>query len=107
MRTLILLTLLAVLMVAVFCYESHESMESHEFVDPFINRQNAHNFMRTPPRRNPIVQERIRERHKSPQERQREICEDYNPCERYALRHGYVAAYKRFFGKSQRRGKFE
>ncbi|XP_038232826.1 matrix Gla protein-like [Dermochelys coriacea] len=105
MRTLILLTLLAVLMVAAFCYESYESMESHEFVNPFINRRNANDFMRPQPRRNLMVQERIRERYKTPQERQREICEDYNPCERYAMHHGYIAAYKRYFG--QRRGKFE
>ncbi|XP_006125942.1 matrix Gla protein [Pelodiscus sinensis] len=104
MRTLILLALLAVLMAAAFCYESHESMESHEIFDPFINRRNANNFMNAQQRRN-FVQERIRERNKSPQERQREICEDYNPCERYAMFYGYPAAYKRFFG--QRRSKFE
>ncbi|XP_077195352.1 matrix Gla protein [Paroedura picta] len=98
MRTLIILAFLAVLMAAAFCYESHESMESHEFASPFINRRNAYNFMRTVPKRNSIIQERIRERNKTPQERQREICEDYNPCERYAMRHGYAAAYRRFFG---------
>uniref|UniRef100_A0A8C5SBU2 Matrix Gla protein n=1 Tax=Laticauda laticaudata TaxID=8630 RepID=A0A8C5SBU2_LATLA len=44
----------------------------------------------------------LHKRRKTTQELQREECEDYNPCERYAMRHGYVAAYKRFFG--QRRG---
>ncbi|XP_067415180.1 matrix Gla protein-like [Emydura macquarii macquarii] len=105
MRTLILFTLLAVLMAAVFCYESHESMESHEFINPFTTRRNANTFMRNQQRRNYIAQERIREQNKSPQERQREICEDYKLCDRYAMRHGYAAAYKRFFG--QRRGMFE
>ncbi|XP_028603214.1 matrix Gla protein [Lacerta agilis] len=105
MRSLIILALLAVLMMAAFCYESHESIESHEFTSPFINRRHANIFMRTPPenRRNQVVQERIRERNKTPQEQQREICEDYNPCERYAMRYGYASAYRRFFG--HRRGK--
>ncbi|XP_062989736.1 matrix Gla protein-like [Elgaria multicarinata webbii] len=105
MRTLIILALLAVLMMAGFCYESHESVESQEVISPFINRRHANVFMRTPPenRRNLYLQERVRERNKTPQERQREICEDYNPCERYALRNGYASAYRRFFG--HRRGK--
>ncbi|KAG8138035.1 putative Matrix Gla protein [Naja naja] len=104
MRTLIILALLAVLMVTAFCYESHESIESHEFTSPFLNRRYANIFMRPQPenRRNFYWQERIRERRKTTQELQREECEDYNPCERYAIRHGYSAAYKRFFG--QRRG---
>ncbi|KAH0616801.1 hypothetical protein JD844_028199 [Phrynosoma platyrhinos] len=84
MRTLIILALLAVLMMAAFCYESHESIESHEFTTIGY-------------------QLKIRGRSKSTQERQREICDDYYPCDTYALRHGYAAAYKRFFG--QRRGK--
>ncbi|XP_019400724.1 PREDICTED: matrix Gla protein [Crocodylus porosus] len=99
MRTIITLALLAVLVMAAFCYESHESMESHEFTSPFVTRQSAHDFMRLDPRQKAIMRERIRERHKSPQERHREICEDYYPCERYAYHHGYAAAYKRFFGK--------
>ncbi|KAF7248674.1 Matrix Gla protein [Varanus komodoensis] len=100
MRTLIILALLAVLMMAAFCYESHESIESHEFASPFISRRHANIFMNTEPehRRNPYMLERIRERNKSPQERQRERCEDYELCEHYAMRHGYPAAYSRFFG---------
>ncbi|XP_026548520.1 matrix Gla protein [Notechis scutatus] len=94
MRTVIILALLAVLMVTTFCYAS----------GPFLNRRYANIFMRPQPenRRNFFWQERIRERRKTTQELQREECEDYSPCERYAMRHGYVAAYKRFFG--QRRG---
>lgn len=42
---------------------------------------------------------RIRERNKAPQERQREICEDYYPCELYASRHGYAAAYRHYYGR--------
>lgn len=42
---------------------------------------------------------RIRERSKAPQEHQRELCEDYYPCEMYAFRHGYAAAYKHYFGR--------
>lgn len=42
---------------------------------------------------------RLRERIKAPHERQREICEDYYPCELYAFRHGYAAAYKHYFGR--------
>ncbi|XP_061495395.1 matrix Gla protein-like [Rhineura floridana] len=106
MRTLIILALLAVLMMAAFCYESHESIESHEFISPFINRKHANIFMRTAPeyKWNRIVQERIRERNKTPQEQQREICEDYKPCERYSRYYGSpAAAYRRFFG--QRRNK--
>ncbi|KAJ7329973.1 hypothetical protein JRQ81_016147 [Phrynocephalus forsythii] len=105
MKTLIILALLAVLMMAALCYESHESIESHEFTSPFINRRHANIFMRTPSedRRDYYMRERIRERSKSPQELQRERCEEYIPCERYAMRHGYVAAYKRYFGA--RRGK--
>ncbi|XP_053107626.1 matrix Gla protein-like [Hemicordylus capensis] len=103
MRTLIILAFLAVLVMAAFCYESHESIESHEYQSPFINRRHANIFIRTPSRWNSVMHERTRERNRTPQERQREICEDYNPCERYALVHGYPAAYKRFFGP--RRGK--
>lgn len=42
---------------------------------------------------------RIRERSKAPLEHQRELCEDYYPCEMYAFRHGYAAAYKHYFGR--------
>lgn len=42
---------------------------------------------------------RIRDRNKGPQEHQREICEDYYPCELYAFNHGYAAAYKHYFGR--------
>ncbi|NXI52658.1 MGP protein, partial [Chloroceryle aenea] len=99
MRTLMILLLLAVLVMAATCYESHESMESHEYLSPFINRRRAHDFIQTDTRAEAISQERIRERNKAPRERQREICEDYYPCEIYAFHHGYAAAYKHYFGK--------
>ncbi|EOA97714.1 Matrix Gla protein [Anas platyrhynchos] len=87
MRTLIILTLLATLIMAATCY------------DPFINRRRANGFMQTDMRLEAIAQERIRERNKAPQERQREICEDYYPCELYASRHGYAAAYRHYYGR--------
>ncbi|KAM6306920.1 LOW QUALITY PROTEIN: matrix Gla protein-like [Podargus strigoides] len=97
-RTLIILTFLAVLVMAVTCYESHESMESHEYLNPFTNRRWANDFI-ADTRLGAISQERIRERIKSPQERQREVCEDYYPCELYAFCHGYAAAYRHYFGR--------
>ncbi|KFQ78701.1 Matrix Gla protein [Phaethon lepturus] len=99
MRTLVILTLLAVLVMAATCYESHESMESHEYYNPFINRRRANDFIQADTRLEAISRERIRERNKGPQERQREICEDYYPCELYAFRHGYPAAYRHYFGR--------
>ncbi|NXM75767.1 MGP protein, partial [Serilophus lunatus] len=99
MRTVVILMLLAVLVMAATCYESHESMESHEYLNPFISRRRASDFIQTDTRLGAMSQERIRERHKAPQERQREICEDYYPCELYAFRHGYAAAYKHYFGR--------
>ncbi|XP_009320713.1 PREDICTED: matrix Gla protein [Pygoscelis adeliae] len=98
MRTLIILMLLAVLVMAATCYESYESMESHEYLNPFINRRRANGFIQAGMRPGAISQERIRERSKMPQERQREICEDYYPCELYAFHHGYAAAYRHYFG---------
>ncbi|KAM9257538.1 matrix Gla protein [Morus bassanus] len=99
MRTLIILTLLAVLVMAATCYESHESMESHEYLNPFINRQRANDFIQGDTRLEAISQDRIRKRIKTHLERQREICEDYRPCENYAFQHGYAAAYRHYFGR--------
>ncbi|NWZ42752.1 MGP protein, partial [Brachypodius atriceps] len=69
------------------------------FSDPFLNRRRANDFIQADTRLRGIAQERIRERSKSPQEHQRELCEDYYPCEMYAFRHGYAAAYKHYFGR--------
>ncbi|XP_025909329.1 matrix Gla protein [Nothoprocta perdicaria] len=99
MRSLIVLTLLAFLMMVATCYESHESMESHEYLNPFLNRRRANDFIQPDTRLEGMSQERIRERMKAPQERQREMCEDYYPCELYAYRHGYAAAYRHYFGR--------
>ncbi|KFO61391.1 matrix Gla protein [Corvus cornix cornix] len=99
MRTLIVLTLLAVLVMAATCYESRESMESDEYLYPFLNRRKASDFIQADTRLRAVTQERIRERSKAHQEHQRELCEDYYPCEMYAFRHGYPAAYKHYFGR--------
>uniref|UniRef100_A0A8C9FSC6 Matrix Gla protein n=1 Tax=Pavo cristatus TaxID=9049 RepID=A0A8C9FSC6_PAVCR len=69
------------------------------FPDPFLNRQRANGFIRDDTGLRGILQERIRERNKAPQERQREICEDFYLCEQYAINHGYPAAYRHYFGR--------
>ncbi|NXO22910.1 MGP protein, partial [Cisticola juncidis] len=99
MRALVILTLLAALVIAATCYESHESMESHEHPNPFLNRRGANDFIQAHTRLRAITQERIRERSKALQEHQRELCEDFYPCEKYAFHHGYAAAYKHYFGR--------
>uniref|UniRef100_A0A8C6JX39 Matrix Gla protein n=2 Tax=Melopsittacus undulatus TaxID=13146 RepID=A0A8C6JX39_MELUD len=101
MRVLIILTLLAVIVMAATCYESHESMESHEYLNPFINRRRANDFIQADSRLGAITQERIRDRSKTRYERQRETCEDYYPCVLYSLRHGYAAAYRHYFGRQR------
>lgn len=45
---------------------------------------------------------RVRERNKPAYEINREACDDYKLCERYAMVYGYNAAYNRYF--RQRRG---
>ncbi|KAG9469143.1 hypothetical protein GDO78_021127 [Eleutherodactylus coqui] len=68
----------------------------------FVNPRKANSFFPSQ-QRNIRMTDRLRERPKSVRERNRETCEDYNPCERYAIRHGWIAAYKRYFG--QRNGR--
>ncbi|XP_053412028.1 matrix Gla protein [Nycticebus coucang] len=101
MKTLLLLTILAALALAVLCYESHESMESYE-INPFLSRRNANTFISQQQRWRAKAQERVRERTKPAYEIHREACDDYKLCERYALVYGYNAAYDRYF--RQRRG---
>uniref|UniRef100_A0A2I2Z617 Matrix Gla protein n=1 Tax=Gorilla gorilla gorilla TaxID=9595 RepID=A0A2I2Z617_GORGO len=126
MKSLILLAILAALAVVTLCYgewqkeenfcfdivsvlslnwhraqESHESMESYE-LNPFINRRHANTFISPQQRWRAKVQERIRERSKPVHELNREACDDYRLCERYAMVYGYNAAYNRYFRK--RRG---
>ncbi|PNI98388.1 MGP isoform 2 [Pan troglodytes] len=126
MKSLILLAILAALVVVTLCYgewqkeenfcfdivsvhslnwhraqESHESMESYE-LNPFINRRHANTFISPQQRWRAKVQERIRERSKPVHELNREACDDYRLCERYAMVYGYNAAYNRYFRK--RRG---
>ncbi|KAM9325866.1 matrix Gla protein [Gastrophryne carolinensis] len=102
MKTLGILLVLALVAAISLAYDSVESHESYERYDPFVSQRKAHSFMGSQGRGS-RMNERIRERNKSPQERQREVCEDYRPCERYALRRGYSAAYRKYFG--QRTGK--
>nr|XP_012303105.1 matrix Gla protein isoform X1 [Aotus nancymaae] len=101
MKSLVLLAILAALAVVTLCYESHESMESYE-LNPFINRRNANTFISPQQRWRAKVHERIRERSKPAHELNREACDDYKLCERYAMVYGYNAAYNRYF--RQRRG---
>uniref|UniRef100_A0A2K5M998 Matrix Gla protein n=1 Tax=Cercocebus atys TaxID=9531 RepID=A0A2K5M998_CERAT len=126
MKSLVLLAILATLAVVTSCYgewqkeqsfcfdivsvlslnwhraqESHESMESYELY-PFINRRNANTFISPQQRWRAKVQERIRERSKPVHELNREACDDYRLCERYAMVYGYNAAYNRYF--RERRG---
>ncbi|KAM4651318.1 matrix Gla protein-like isoform 1-T4 [Discoglossus pictus] len=98
MKSLQILVLLGLVLAVALAYDSYESSESLERYDPFVSRWNANTFMSSQ-RRDQRMNERIRERTKSPRERQRETCEEYDPCERYALRHGFTAAYKRYFGQ--------
>ncbi|XP_066109311.1 matrix Gla protein [Saccopteryx bilineata] len=96
MKSLLLLSILAALAVAVLCYESHESMESYE-ISPFINRRYANTFISQQQRWRAKAQERIRERTKPAYEFNREACDDFKLCERYAMIYGYNAAYNRYF----------
>ncbi|ELV10124.1 Matrix Gla protein [Tupaia chinensis] len=90
MKSLILLTILAALAVAILCY------------GPFINRRNANTFISPQQRWRAKAQERIRERSKPAYEINREACDDFRLCERYAMVYGYNAAYNRYF--RERRG---
>uniref|UniRef100_A0A8B9DZ36 Matrix Gla protein n=1 Tax=Anser cygnoides TaxID=8845 RepID=A0A8B9DZ36_ANSCY len=91
MRALIIITLLATLVMAA----TSTTPKLQTYLDP----RRANGFMQTDMRLEAIAQERIRERNKAPQEHQREICEDYYPCELYASRHGYAAAYRHYYGR--------
>uniref|UniRef100_A0A8C3XXF3 Matrix Gla protein n=1 Tax=Catharus ustulatus TaxID=91951 RepID=A0A8C3XXF3_CATUS len=85
------------------CIEYNENWKTKfENSDPFLNRRRANDFIQADSRLRAIAQERIRERSKAPYEHQRELCEDYYPCEMYAHRHGYPAAYKHYFGGRRR-----
>uniref|UniRef100_A0ABI0NSJ3 Matrix Gla protein n=1 Tax=Bos taurus TaxID=9913 RepID=A0ABI0NSJ3_BOVIN len=84
-----------------FIPESHESLESYE-INPFINRRNANSFISPQQRWRAKAQERIRELNKPQYELNREACDDFKLCERYAMVYGYNAAYDRYF--RQRRG---
>ncbi|XP_028913665.1 matrix Gla protein [Ornithorhynchus anatinus] len=98
MKTLLLLSLLVVLAAAaVGGYESHESMESYE-MNPFIPRRNANSFIAPRQRWRSRAQERARELSKPSHEIQREACDDYPLCQRYARNYGYRAAYTRYPG---------
>ncbi|KAM4022011.1 matrix Gla protein isoform 1-T3 [Anomaloglossus baeobatrachus] len=96
MKTLALLLVVALATAVTLAYDSYESHESYERYDPFVSSRHANSFMPSQ-QRNVRLADRLRA--KSPWERQRETCEEYNPCERYAMRHGWGAAYKRYFGQ--------
>uniref|UniRef100_A0A8C3X2W4 Matrix Gla protein n=1 Tax=Catagonus wagneri TaxID=51154 RepID=A0A8C3X2W4_9CETA len=120
MKSLLLVSILAALAVAALCYgewskeetffaiasvlslnwhraqKSHESLESYE-INPFLSRRNANTFISPQQRWRAKAQERIRERSKPAYEINREACDDFKLCERYAMVYGYNAAYNRYF----------
>uniref|UniRef100_A0A4X1V4B6 Matrix Gla protein n=1 Tax=Sus scrofa TaxID=9823 RepID=A0A4X1V4B6_PIG len=91
MKSLLLLSVLAALAVAALCYGENSR------VYPFLNRRNANTFISPQQRWRAKAQERIRELNKPPYELNREACDDYKLCERYAMVYGYNAAYNRYF----------
>uniref|UniRef100_A0A452F257 Matrix Gla protein n=1 Tax=Capra hircus TaxID=9925 RepID=A0A452F257_CAPHI len=99
MKSLLLLSILAALAVAALCYGENFLQLS---LYPFINRRNANTFISPQQRWRAKAQERIRELNKPQYELNREACDDFKLCERYAMVYGYNAAYDRYF--RQRRG---
>nr|ADM53100.1 matrix Gla protein [Acipenser naccarii] len=92
MRFLIWFAVVALWIAVCFSYESDESFDSGE--DVFMNPYSANSFMNsnTNRRQTGYYYERLMERYKSPRERQRESCEEYTPCDRFARRYGYQQA---------------
>ncbi|XP_069765688.1 matrix Gla protein [Narcine bancroftii] len=94
MRTLILLGLCALTAVCVT-----DSSESNEIDDVlFLGRRDANSFMR--PAKQNYFWERLR--YKSPQEMNREKCEEYWPCDLLARQVGHRQAYDRVFNNDRR-----
>ncbi|KAK2101297.1 hypothetical protein P7K49_018963 [Saguinus oedipus] len=125
MKSLVLLAVLAALAVVTLCYAQQSNcpavflpgdtwLSSGSFLILFdrVLKQalhksekmvlwrllrNANTFISPQQRWRAKVHERIRERSKPAHELNREACDDYKLCERYAMVYGYNAAYNRYF----------
>ncbi|XP_043924103.1 osteocalcin [Protopterus annectens] len=104
MRTLFLLTLCA---LAVICFCKRDADSSHSAQDSHgsqsreavvVRKKTANAFMKRHKRSYYDYVERYYEQFKTPQERQREICEHYQPCDQMADQVGADEAYRRYFG---------